>query len=332
MRFSVVIPLYNKAPFVRAAVASALGQSLAPNEVIVVDDGSTDGGLPLLAGSLRDDRLRLVRQTNRGVSAARNLGIALAQGDWVALLDADDQWHPNFLAALARAHRHCPAADLLATRFRRLADAPVPVPLWAVPDRPAAPAGAGGPCAVEVIHDLRRRWMRHAPLCASSVAVRAARLRRMSPCFQEGESYGEDLDMWFRLADEAPVAAVDAPYVTVRGGVEGALSRSVARTMPPFLLRMRAQALDGTLPRRLRASALWFVAQAQVTMAREALAEGARAEAVGWLARACQGTQGWRLRRWWITLALTLLMPAPVADRWQRWRLRGAEDFSREAA
>jgi hypothetical protein len=319
MKFSVVIPLFNKARFVRGAVASALDQSLSPLEVIVVDDGSTDGGLALLTAWETDPRLRLVRQANRGVSAARNLGIALAQGDWIAFLDADDQWHPAFLATLAQAHRHCPQADLLATGFRWTQDRQVPLAPWAVPAK-------RGP--IEVIDDLRRRWLRHSPLCTSSVAVRAARLRTMSPCFYEGESYGEDLDMWFRLADQAPVAAVDGAYTTVRGGVAGALSLGARRRMPPFLVRMREQALAGALPAQHRASALWFVGQAQTTLAREALAEGQRREALGWLT---QASRGWRLRRWWVTLALALFMPSPVADRWQRWRMRGAGNLERNA-
>lgn len=319
MRFSVVIPLFNKARFVRGAVASALDQQLSPLEVIVVDDGSTDGGLALLSAWETDPRLRLLRQTNRGVSAARNLGIAMAQGDWIAFLDADDQWHPGFLAALARAHRHCPAADLLATGIRRTRDRRVPLASWLVP--------AEGD-QVEVIEDLRRRWLRHAPLCTSSVAVRAARLRTMSPCFYEGESYGEDLDMWFRLGDQAPVAAVRGAYAAVRDGVAGALSLDAERRMPPFLVRMREQALAGTLAPKHCASALWFIAQAQTTLAREALAQGHRREALGWL---MQASQGWRLRRWWITWALALLMPSPMADRWQRWRLHGANRLERNA-
>lgn len=319
MNFSVVIPLYNKAPFVECAVASALAQTLPPLEVIVVDDGSTDGSAQALA-SLGDARVRLVRQSNAGVSAARNLGIELARGDWVAFLDADDAYHPNFLAALARAHATCPEADLLGTRFRTIEDGHgLPIEPWPVPP---------GFWEVEVVDDLRRRWMRSAALCASSAAARSSRLRALSPCFADGESCGEDLDLWFRLADHSPVALVNAPLATVRGAVPGSLSASAGRSLPPFLARMRAQALDGTLPARHRQSALWFVAQQQVTLARLALAAGQRGEALHWLVLARQGVTG---RRWWLTLAMALVMPGGAAGRWQRWRLRSAEAFSHTA-
>ncbi len=318
MNFSVVIPLYNKAGFVECAVASALAQTLPALEVIVVDDGSTDGGAQVVAG-LGDPRLRLVRQSNAGVSAARNRGIALARGDWVAFLDADDAYHPGFLAALARAHATCPGADLLGTGFRTLMDAEGrPIEPWTVP---------AGFCEVEVVDDLRQRWMRGSSLCASSAAARASRLRAMSPCFFEAEQHGEDLDLWFRLADQSPVALVNAPLATVRE-VPGSLSSCARRTLPPFLVRMRQQALAGVIPARHRRSALWFVSQQQVTLARAALAAGQRGEALRWLAQAARGIVG---RRWCLTLLMALLMPCGVAGRWQRWRLRSAQAFAQAA-
>jgi glycosyltransferase involved in cell wall biosynthesis len=102
--FSVVIPLYNKAPHVRATVQSALGQSFPPAEVIVVDDGSTDGGVDLLK-SIADPRLKLLSRSPPGPGgyAARNLGIESATGDWVAFLDADDAWDREHLESFADA-------------------------------------------------------------------------------------------------------------------------------------------------------------------------------------------------------------------------------------
>ena len=88
---------------------------------------------------------------------------------------------------------------------------------------------------------------------------------------------------------------------------------------------MRAQALDGRLPARHRTSALWFVAQQQVTLARMALARGDRATALRWLLRA---RDGFGQRRWCVTLAMALFLPSSAAERWQRWRLRAAEDFA----
>ncbi len=319
LRFSVVIPLYNKARFIEGTVASALRQTLSPLEVIVIDDGSSDGSLQALS-HLHDDRLRLVRQSNAGVSAARNRGIDLARGDWVALLDADDVYHPQFLEALARAHALCPEADMLGTRFR-IVQEPTGQPLapWPVPQ---------SFCEVELIEDLRLRWMKNAPLCSSSVAIRTARLREMQPCFVEGESWGEDLDMWFRIADQTLVGLVNAPYATVRVDVPGSLTSNYRQRFAPFLARMQAQALDGTLPPRHRGSALWFVAQQQVTLAREALAAGERAQALSWLLQARHGLCS---LRWQLTLVMALFMPVRLADRWQRWRLRSAEAFSQEA-
>jgi len=91
---SVIIPVYNGAPYLGEALASVLAQTRSPLEVIVVDDGSTDAS----ASVARQFPVRYVWQTHDGASAARNQGIALAQGSFFAFLDADDVWMPEKLA------------------------------------------------------------------------------------------------------------------------------------------------------------------------------------------------------------------------------------------
>jgi hypothetical protein len=97
MSVSIVIPLYNKAPYVRRALASILTQTWQDFEVIVVDDGSTDGGADIVA-RCADRRVRLICQPNAGPGAARNRGLREARYELVAFLDADDEWLPEYLA------------------------------------------------------------------------------------------------------------------------------------------------------------------------------------------------------------------------------------------
>jgi hypothetical protein len=90
---------------------------------------------------------------------------------------------------------------------------------------------------------------------------------------------------------------------------------------------MRRRALEGVIPARHRRSALWFVAQQEITIARDALAAGRRGEALRWLMSARYAATG---RRWQITFLMALLAPAQVAERWQRWRLRSADAFAQQ--
>ena len=97
---SVVIPLFNKAPYIRATLRSVLAQTLPPDEILIVDDGSTDGSVAAIA-DLIGGKVRLVTQPNAGPGPARNRGAAEARGEWVALTDGDDLWAPEHLHTLA---------------------------------------------------------------------------------------------------------------------------------------------------------------------------------------------------------------------------------------
>jgi len=151
MKFSVIIPLYNKAPYVRKALESVLAQTYTDFELIVVDDGSTDesanivetmlrkikgyrlevkgkenevidysleikgeenSGAEINAYHLSPINYKLIRQANTGVAAARNNGVAQAMGDYLAFLDADDWWEPNYLERMAQLIEDYPDAGL----------------------------------------------------------------------------------------------------------------------------------------------------------------------------------------------------------------------------
>lgn len=112
--FSVIIPTHNRLEFLKAALESVWQQTQQPWEVIVVDDGSTDGTHEWLAS--QRGRIRFVRQDNRGPGAARNRGAAQATGDFLAFLDSDDLWLPTALASYAEALDRHPEARLLLAR------------------------------------------------------------------------------------------------------------------------------------------------------------------------------------------------------------------------
>jgi glycosyltransferase involved in cell wall biosynthesis len=100
-KISVIIPCYNSSRFLAESIDSALGQNYANIEVVVVDDGSTDDSPDIMARY--GNRIRIVRQANAGLPAARNAGIQVAVGDLFAFLDSDDWWSPNFISRMVEA-------------------------------------------------------------------------------------------------------------------------------------------------------------------------------------------------------------------------------------
>ena len=117
MKYSVVIPLYNKEHYIASALRSVLAQTYPDYEVIVVDDGSTDNSLQACK-TVQSDKIRIVQQANQGVSAARNKGIELAAGEYICFLDADDAWHPDYLQNIEIIVQKYPQSDIFVTAYR----------------------------------------------------------------------------------------------------------------------------------------------------------------------------------------------------------------------
>ena len=120
MKFSVIIPLYNKAPYVRKALETVCAQTYRDYEIIVINDGSTDNSAIIAEEYLNGVEgvsYRILSQQNAGVSAARNNGVAQAGGDYIAFLDADDWWEPTYLERMAQLIKEYPEAGLYASNY-----------------------------------------------------------------------------------------------------------------------------------------------------------------------------------------------------------------------
>lgn len=183
-RISVVVPLYNKEAEVERALRSIVEQSLAPREIIVVDDGSTDGSRAIVERFITahpDANIRLITQTNSGVSAARNRGIAEAKGDFIALLDADDVWLSGYIAEVCRLMEYYPDADAYATAFD-IVDGK---------QRIAAPV----PTAEGYINIAEEALKRRYPIIPSTATLRRDVVLRLGG-FPEGMRIGEDQWLW----------------------------------------------------------------------------------------------------------------------------------------
>ncbi len=190
MRVSVVIPLYNKETWVRRAIDSVLAQTLPPGEIVIVDDGSTDGSAAAVA-EIADDRIRLIRQLNAGVSAARNRGADLSTSPWIAFLDADDWWECDFLQKCAELYERYPEAILFGTNQS-----------FDNGDKTVFPVNGPNPWiindfAIEAANQL------YPPITNASCVVKKERLLAAGG-FPVGVALGEDIDTWLRLSLEGP--------------------------------------------------------------------------------------------------------------------------------
>ncbi len=182
-RVSVVVPVRNMEAYVGEAVESALAQSPPPLEVVAVDDGSTDGTRGVLAGF--GERVRVLPGPARGASAARNLGVGEARGDWIAFLDADDLWYPGKLAL--QAAKAAAGHDFVFTDYARGPDPAAP--------GPGRLAGYRHPAEGRVFDRLLRENF----VFTSTVLVRRESLVAAGG-FDESIHITEDIDLWLRLA------------------------------------------------------------------------------------------------------------------------------------
>jgi len=202
-----VIPTHDRAHTLSRALDSVLHQTLPPAEIIVVDDGSTDDTADLMRR--RYPQVRYLHQQNRGVSAARNRGITTARGEWIALLDSDDEWLSTKLAAQATlierhaGHRLCHTEEVWIRNGKRVN-----------PMKKHAKAGG-------------RIFDACLPLCVispSSALIHRSLFEELG-LFDESLPACEDYDLWLRICARETVLYVESPQIVKYGGHDDQLSR-----------------------------------------------------------------------------------------------------------
>lgn len=207
---SVIIPLYNKEHYVAKTISSVLAQTYQNFELIIVNDGSTDHSAEIVS-SFSDSRIRYVEQANGGVSSARNHGLRLAKGDFIAFLDADDTWYPDFMEQMLKLYHDYPDYSFFCcAQQNRLI--------------PTLPPG------ISIVEDHCKFFYIY---CTGSVLIKKHVFDELGG-FREGVQHGEDLDMWLRIGCKYKTVYINKELISYPHFTEGNLSRmfNASKTFP----------------------------------------------------------------------------------------------------
>ncbi len=204
---SVIIPTYNRATLINRALNSVFSQTLLADEVIVIDDGSSDDTVNFIKTDYPD--VILISQDNKGISAARNAGISATTGEWIALLDSDDEWLPQKLQLQMQALKENPEYLIVHTNE-----------IWC--------RNGIRVKQMKIHRKYGGRIFQHClPLCAmspSSVIIHQSILEQVG-LFDESLPVCEDYDMWLRICARFPVLFLDEELIIKFGGHADQLSR-----------------------------------------------------------------------------------------------------------
>lgn len=224
MKISVIIPTFNRIDLLKRAIDSVLNQSIKPYDIIVVDDGSTDDTSEMIQQKYKS--INLIQQKNSGVSAARNNGIKNAQGDWIALLDSDDEWKKNKLEEQVNKLTDNPKYDFCHTNE-----------IW-------------------IRNGIRVNQKKRHKKYGGFIFDKCLDICRISPSsvlfnknilnhvgwFDEKLPVCEDYDLWLRITADYEILFIDKPLIVKYGGHNDQLSNSVEA-----IERFRIKALQSLL-------------------------------------------------------------------------------------
>ena len=209
MKVSVIIPTFNRFSLISRAIDSVLYQTIKPFEIIVVDDGSSDNTSTFIKNNYKS--VKLIKQKNLGVSKARNVGIKNSSGDWVALLDSDDQWKKNKLEVQIKSlleydyYSVCHTNEIWIRNGIRV-------------NQKKRHQKYGG--------DIFDKCLDICRISPSSIIFKKNIINEVG-WFDEGLSICEDYDLWLRITANFKRLFIDKPLIIKYGGHSDQLSKSV---------------------------------------------------------------------------------------------------------
>ena len=300
---SVIIPLYNKEREIAGTLRSVLAQKHLPDEIIVVDDGSTDGSAQIVERLTAESALiRLIRQQNAGECAARNCAIAAARGEIIALLDADDEWEPDFLGEILSLYRDFPDCGLYCTGFQ------------VISHEGSFPAKA--PTKRGIVENFFRDSA-HCYIAIPSASAIPKRVFEQVGGFPEGMKMAGDLYMWIKIGRKFPVAFSPKPLCRYS---KVASNRSAAIYTPEQTPYSFETLYDPSAPEEERE----FVARAALGKALTLSAKGGTEEAaraIGHFAFTKTYRRTWRKVRLLNALPVGWRAPLLNAYNWLAWKI-----------
>lgn len=225
MRFSVVIPLYNKEAYVRKAIQSVLSQTFTDYELVIVDDGSGDASARVAAEAIAGHaNCRLIRQENTGVSVARNHGVEASLGDYLCFLDADDWWAPTFLEEMSQLIDEYPEAGIFGTNYTIVNETKQKTRIAKIGVEEGFEKGYINYCRVYAM-------TMYMPLWTGAVCIPRTVFNEMKG-FPKGVKLGEDFVLWIHIALQYKVAFLNKSLAYYNQDVEIA-NRGVGHLYEP---------------------------------------------------------------------------------------------------
>jgi glycosyltransferase involved in cell wall biosynthesis len=317
-KISVIIPLYNKGPYIARAIESVLHQTMQNFEIIAVDDHSSDSG-PEIVKSFNDSRITLIEQEHKGVSFTRNHGVNLATSDFIAFLDADDEWMPRHLETIIRLIKKYPDAGMYTTAYKiQTPDGQVE---WAdytcFPDHPWEGK----------IPDYFLSISRGDHIINSSQVVIPRKVFYEVGGFPEGYWYGEDIDLFGKIALKYAIV-----FSWVFGGIyhRNSLNRAGQKNLPPdyqepFVKTASVALMSGEVPDEIRESLIEYIWKREYDRAYRNVKAG-RSENAKTILK--QFTTKWTYKekiKWFFWVNILVKLPSPVYIFTRNLRLKFIE-------